>query len=134
MFNKKKNKILFSTNKDCTKNKILHAEIKLIEKGSKINGFNFKDCILITSLEPCLMCLSACSIVEIPKIIYCANCEKWGGLNFFKAEKIINKNKSIPLCEKYSLENSIFFEKKSLELIKTFFKEKRKKLKIDLLN
>lgn len=48
-----------------------HAEIAAIREAcQKLKTRNLKDCILYSSLEPCLMCFVASSWASIPKIVY----------------------------------------------------------------
>jgi len=52
-----------------------HAEIAAIRDASqKLGVRNLDDCILYSSMEPCVMCLMACSWAYISKI--CFACEK----------------------------------------------------------
>jgi len=47
-----------------------HAEMNVIKKASKKVGKNLKDCVLITTHEPCPMCATAVVWAKIKKIVY----------------------------------------------------------------
>ena len=48
-----------------------HAEVEAIRDASKKLGKrNLDDCVLYSSMEPCVMCLMACSWAYIPKIYF----------------------------------------------------------------
>lgn len=85
-----------------------HAEINAIEKASKKKKtWHLSNCELYTTLEPCKMCLEVIKQSRIKKVYY-----------FAKNEKEINNNE-IELIRIKNVENSS-------NMIKTFFKNKRK--------
>lgn len=48
-----------------------HAETEAIRATClKLERRALKDCVLYTSMEPCLMCLAACTWASIPKVVY----------------------------------------------------------------
>ena len=102
------------------KNSTKHAEMLLIEKGCKKKNskYLFNTSIFIT-LEPCAMCAAAISEVKIDKIYFGAYDEKKGSLESIM--KIYN-NKNYFVPEIYGGINEI----ESSEILKKFFKEKRK--------
>ena len=54
-------------NKDATS----HAEIEVIRSASqKLNARDLFDCEIYSSMEPCLMCFSACYWAKIRKVVY----------------------------------------------------------------
>lgn len=90
------------------KNSIMHAEIIAITKASKkIRNWRLNNCDMYVSLEPCDMCKSAILSSRINKVYYLVKKDK--NIN-------INKNKFIYLSN---------YEKKSLNLIQDFFKNRR---------
>ena len=90
------------------KNSIMHAEIIAITKASKkIRNWRLNNCEMYVSLEPCDMCKAAILLSRINKVYYLVKKDK--NIN-------INKNKFIYLSD---------YEKKSLNLIQEFFKNRR---------
>ena len=90
------------------KNSIMHAEIIAITKASKkIRNWRLNNCDMYVSLEPCDMCKAAILLSRINKVYYLVKKDK--NIN-------INKNKFIYLSD---------YEKKSLNLIQEFFKNRR---------
>ena len=90
------------------KNSIMHAEIIAITKASKkIRNWRLNNCDMYVSLEPCDMCKAAILLSRINKVYYLVKKDK--SIN-------INKNKFIYLSD---------YEKKSLNLIQDFFKNRR---------
>ena len=90
------------------KNSIMHAEIIAITKASKkIRNWRLNNCDMYVSLEPCDMCKAAILLSRINKVYY-----------LVKKDRNININKS-----KFIYLNN--YEKKSLNLIQEFFKNRR---------
>ncbi len=90
------------------KNSIMHAEIIAITKASKkIRNWRLNNCDMYVSLEPCDMCKAAILLSRINKVYYLVKKDK--NIN-------VNKNKFIYLSN---------YEKKSLNLIQNFFKNRR---------
>ena len=113
----KDNKIIATSynKKEKNKNAIKHAEIDVINKAcKKLHTWHLEDCILYTTLEPCLMCSGAIIQSRINKIYYATD-----NPNFGEIELIKKYNKKI-IIEKGLL------QKESNNLLKKFFKEKRK--------
>lgn len=102
------------------KNALEHAEIKVMNKASKIlKQKRLWDCALYVTIEPCTMCATAISMMRIKKLVYGASNPKGGGVESgvkffeqptcFHAPKIVSKIK----------------EKETSSLLKDFFKNKR---------
>ena len=90
-----------------------HAEILAIERAcEKLNTWHLDDCVLISTMEPCMMCSGAIVQSRIKKIIYGVENEKFG-----YSELLIEKYK----IECIKLGNN----KRIIELLRNFFKEKR---------
>ena len=90
-------------------NPIKHAEIKAIEKATKkLKNWRLNDCDLYVTLEPCEMCRGAIYLSRIKKTYY------------ILSRKDIKNNSDIKL-EKLNAN-----EKKYLNMLQDFFKEKRK--------
>lgn len=93
-----------------------HAEIIAIEKAcKKLKTWHLNDCILYTTVEPCLMCTGAIIQSRMKKVVYATENEKYGSLN-----KIVKESKS-----KLEIEKNILAEK-SIFLLQNFFNKKRK--------
>lgn len=93
-----------------------HAEIIAIEKAcKKLKTWHLNDCILYTTVEPCLMCTGAIIQSRMKKVVYATENEKYGSLN-----KIVKESKS-----KLEIEKNILAEK-SIALLQKFFNKKRK--------
>lgn len=92
-----------------------HAEIIAIEKAcKKLKTWHLNDCILYTTVEPCLMCTGAIIQSRMKKVVYATENEKYGSLN-----KIVKESKS-----KLEIEKNILAEK-SIALLQNFFNKKR---------
>lgn len=93
-----------------------HAEIIAIEKAcKKLKTWHLNDCILYTTVEPCLMCTGAIIQSRMKKVVYATENEKYGSLN-----KIVKESRS-----KLEIEKNILAEK-SIALLQNFFNKKRK--------
>lgn len=101
--------------KEKNNNAILHAELDVINKACKrLKTWHLEECILYTTLEPCLMCMGAIVQSRINEIYYATKNNNFGEINIIK-----KYNKQIKI-------NSGLLEKESSELLKKFFQEKRK--------
>lgn len=113
----KNNKIISKgyNKKEKKQNAIKHAEIIAIEKAcKKLKTWHLDDCILYTTMEPCMMCTGAIIQSRIKKIVYSIKNEQFGYL------------------EKYALNNKKIEIKKDVlkilnyTLVSDFFKKVRK--------
>ncbi|OPX59520.1 MAG: tRNA-specific adenosine deaminase [Methanobacterium sp. PtaB.Bin024] len=48
---------------------ILHAEMACLENAGRIKADGYKDCILYTTLSPCVMCSGAIILYKIPLVV-----------------------------------------------------------------
>ena len=113
----KNNKVIAKSynKKEKKNNAILHAELDVINKAcKKLKTWHLEECILYTTLEPCLMCMGAIVQSRINEIYYATKNNNFGEINIIK-----KYNKQIKI-------NSGLLEKESSELLKKFFQEKRK--------
>lgn len=95
--------------KDATK----HAEILAIERAcNKLKSWHLEECVLMTTMEPCLMCSGAIVQSRIKTVIYGVDNEKFGYSRLLVEKYKIN-------CIKY--ENDLLIK----EMLKNFFKDKR---------
>ena len=114
-----KNDIIISSShnkREASKDAIMHAEIIAIEEAChKLGSWRLDECELYVTLEPCMMCTGAIIESRIKKIYYATKSDKYGSLN-----KITEKNKT-----KMQINEGIC-KKESIDILKKFFKEKRK--------
>lgn len=96
-----------------------HAEIIAIEKASKkLKTWHLDECILYTTLQPCLMCSIIITQSRIKKVIYALeNNEKNDYFKYIESAE--------PLAKKIKVIKGKYSEK-SLELLQNFFQKKRK--------
>ena len=88
-----------------------HAEILAIEKACKyLNSWYLDNCVLYTTIEPCLMCTGAIIQSRIPKVVYGASNLSFGYLS--KMDTKINITSGI-------------LENECISILSDFFKEKR---------
>jgi len=109
-----KNKIISKAYNLKEKNQVAtrHAEIVAIEKAcKKKKSWRLDDCVLYTTLEPCLMCAGAIIESRIKKVICAAVKENECSLEIMR-----NNNIEVIIGVK---------EEDSLLLLKTFFTKKR---------
>ena len=123
------------------KNALEHAEIKVMNKASKILkqkrlwdcvlyvtiehnpttffALIFLDCVLYVTIEPCTMCATAISMMRIKKLVYGASNPKGGGVEsgvkFFEQPTCFHAPKIVSKIK----------EKETSSLLKDFFKNKR---------
>ena len=91
-----------------------HAELIAITSAqNSLNSKNLDNCILYTTLEPCLMCYGAIYWSKINTVVYGASDRKRGF-----------SRHSIDLDRKINIING-FMEKESKELLDSFFKKIR---------
>lgn len=113
----KNNKIIARAHnqKENKNNAIKHAEIIAISKAcKKLKTWHLDDCILYSTMEPCMMCTGAIIQSRIKKIYYSISNESFGELENYKL-----KNNKIKI-KKNILANQ------SQQLLRNFFEEKRK--------
>ncbi len=95
-------------------NAILHAEIIAINKAcKKKHTWHLDNCILYTTMEPCMMCCGALIQSRIKKIIYLVNNDNYGCTYL-----LINSKIKVEKCN---------YDNEMVDLLKKFFKVKRKK-------
>ena len=105
-----KNKIISKAYNKKEKNKIAtkHAEIIAIEKAcKKLKTWHLDECILYTTLEPCIMCSGAIIQSRIKKVIYATKNDNFGAVesNYNIFDNMIKKKKIIfitGICKKES--------------------------------
>ena len=94
-----------------------HAEVLAIEKAcKKLNTWYLDECILYTTVEPCLMCTGAILQSRVSKVVYGTNNETFGYLSKFVQDKDIKIDiKRDVLKKECSSILTQFFQKKRNE-------------------
>lgn len=89
---------------------IYHAEmIAILKACKKLKTWHLEDCVLYTTLEPCIMCCGAISQSRIQQVVYGVENINSSGTEYISNVKMINLN-----------------TKECGDLLKKFFKMKRK--------
>ena len=97
-----------------------HAEMQAFTSASEYLGGKFLDqCTLYVTLEPCPMCAGAAFWTRIGRVVYGAQDEKRGGLDFS------GKRKEGLLHPRTELVGGVL-EEECAELLTTFFSKRRK--------
>ena len=113
-----RNNVIISKSHNCKeskKNSVMHAELLAVDRACQIVGnWRLDDCILYTTLEPCMMCMGAIIESRIPKVFYGAKCknEQMYDVDKISAKKITIVNVQDERCS---------------TILSDFFKNKRKK-------
>ena len=99
-----------------------HAEILAIrEAGRKLSNYRLTKCLVICTLEPCIMCMGALINARIKGLIFGTRDPKAGAvvskIDFFNEVRWIN--------HKFWIKEGILADRCS-KILKRFFKEKRK--------
>ena len=114
----KKGKIISKAYNKKEKNKMAthHAEILAINKAcKKLKTWHLEECVLYTTVEPCLMCTGAIVQSRIKKVVYGTDNKSFGYL-----KKLENSKIEI---------TSHILEKQCKKILTDFFEEKREKSK-----
>ncbi len=98
-----------------------HAEIQAIREAcQKIGNWRLIDCTLFVTLEPCMMCLSACQQSRLKEVIYGAVDPKGGAISLgYKINEDSRTNHRFSTNLQESAE--------AQDILKRFFKQKRNK-------
>lgn len=119
----KNNKIIASAYNKREKTQIAthHAEIIAIQKAcKKLKSWRLDNCDLYVTLEPCPMCAGAIINARIKNLYYSVTDENSGGISRFNLlTNTLNHTTNSFHIKEYEAQNK--------DLIKRFFKEKRKK-------
>lgn len=94
-----------------------HAEMIAIRKAcQKLGTWHLDNCVLYTTLEPCMMCSGAIVQSRISKVVFAAKGNRWHGLTEYLKKHQFNHYPSI-------IEG--IMEKECSLLLSQYFKEKR---------
>lgn len=83
----------------CKKNNLKHEEV-------------FKEIIVVVSVEPCVMCMSALYNLNVKKIIYGCNNDRFGGATTVNVAELLNSKTEVV---------SGIFEAEAMQLLKDFY-------------
>lgn len=109
--------------RESKQNSLKHAEIIAIDKAcKKLKNFRLEECDLYVTVEPCLMCSGAIVQSRIRKVYFGARDEKYGAVTSVTRAFDIKSN------HKVEFEQGLCKDECET-LVKTFFKELRKKKK-----
>ncbi|MCI5072848.1 nucleoside deaminase [bacterium] len=100
-----------------------HAEFNVIDQACRqFNTWRLNDAMLYVNVEPCLMCSGLIYQARISRVVFAVENPKGGALSFAQEHRIsLGLNHSVDIhCGLLQEENK--------ELLKQFFKNKRKKL------
>lgn len=101
-----------------------HAEIEVIRTAClKLETRSLKDCVLYSSMEPCLMCLAASSWASLPKIIYAISRSSLDPMHFEGTHSldVINKSLRKPIELIYLSE----YEQTGLDIVRSWESQAR---------
>lgn len=107
-------------------NTLSHAELNAIAEASKAMGdWRLEECTLYVTLEPCQMCAGAIVQARIPKVVMACRNVKAGC-----AGTIINLLQMPAFNHQVEIEEGVL-EEECGEMLKTFFKALRQRVKIE---
>ncbi|RPF50295.1 nucleoside deaminase [Aquisalibacillus elongatus] len=72
-------------------NRTLHAEMSAINQEAPFLKKHARECVLYTSLEPCIMCLSTIVMTNIRHVVYAVDDHYMNMKPFIKSNDYINK-------------------------------------------
>ena len=107
--------------KETTHDPTAHAEIVAIRDAVQVVGdWRLTDCILMTTLEPCPMCLGAILQSRIKKIVYLAKDIRWGACGTvmdFSNHAQLNHRCQLEYCPHDEV----------VQMMRSFFKDQKKR-------
>ncbi|MDQ7982966.1 MAG: nucleoside deaminase [Spiroplasma sp.] len=109
--------------KEKDKDPIRHAEMIAISNASKkIGSWRLENCIIYSTLEPCLMCLGAILESRINLVVFGLTSEKFGSVRILdKLKDTKDFNHSI----NYTYDLTLSSRKTSREMLQSFFNKLR---------
>lgn len=96
----------------------LHSEVIAIAKAKEILKERYlTNCVLLTTLEPCLMCGGSILLSRIPKVAYLVPAKQGEGISSLSLETIYSRN--------FFPELVLIRSEETRQVFKSFFKDKR---------
>ena len=103
---------------------IMHAEMMAINEANQHEGnWRLLDTTLFVTIEPCVMCSGAIGLARIPRVIYGAANQKFGG-----AGSLYDILSDERLNHRVAVETGVL-EKECASLMQTFFRQGRERKK-----
>ncbi|PJZ71095.1 cytidine deaminase [Leptospira perolatii] len=97
-----------------------HSEVLALAKAKELLKSRYlHDCLLLTTLEPCLMCSGSILLSRIPKVAYLLAAKQGEGISSLSLETIYSRN--------FFPELLLVHTPETKEAFQSFFKDKRKK-------
>lgn len=97
-----------------------HAEMLAIRQAcQKLGTWHLEDCILYSTLEPCIMCSGAIIQSRIQKVVYGASGQRWHGISEYLKYHEFNHHPEVL---------GGVLEEKCCSLISLYFKAKRNRV------
>lgn len=101
---------------------ILHAEIMAIQEANQMQGnWRLLETTLFVTVEPCVMCSGAIGLARIPRVIYGASNQKFGG-----AGSLYNILQDTRLNHRVEVTKGVL-EEECAQIMQDFFRQRRKK-------
>ncbi len=102
------------------KNPLAHAEILAIEQASRfLQNWRLTNCLLVVTLEPCMMCLAAIQQSRIQEVVYGAKDPKGGALSLgYRLHEDLRSN------HRFEVRHEDFLE--CGQILTQFFAQKRR--------
>ena len=103
---------------------IMHAEVMAIQEANRTEGnWRLLDCTLFVTIEPCVMCSGAIGLARIPKVIYGASNQKFGG-----AGSLYDILRDERLNHRVEVETGVM-EEECAKIMQDFFRQSRERKK-----
>lgn len=103
---------------------IMHAEVMAIQKANRtVGNWRLLDCTLFVTIEPCVMCSGAIGLARIPKVIYGASNQKFGG-----AGSLYDILRDERLNHRVEVETGVM-EEECAKIMQDFFRQSRERKK-----
>ena len=103
---------------------VMHAEIMAIEEANQHeNSWRLLDTTLFVTIEPCVMCSGAIGLARIPKVIYGASNQKFGG-----AGSLYDILRDERLNHRVEVETGVM-EEECAKIMQDFFRQSRERKK-----